>query len=75
MPLETQYQTLLDNLNTSVLLVDEWLAISYANPAAEALLKIGLVKLRGTQVCALFTDVVGVATRDARVIKNQSSLY
>ena len=58
MPLETQYQTLLDNLNTSVLLVDEWLAISYANPAAEALLKIGLVKLRGTQVCALFTDVV-----------------
>lgn len=54
---QTQYQTLLDSLNTSVLLVDESLAVRYANSAAEALLQTGLVKLRGVQVPMLFFDV------------------
>lgn len=60
---ETPYHALLDGLNTAVLLVSPDMAVEYANSAAEALLEIGFVKLKGTQVCALFADAK--ASREA----------
>ncbi len=50
------HRLLLDNLNTAVLLIDRALLIDYINPAAEALLQAGSVRLRGTPVCNLFVD-------------------
>lgn len=44
------HHLLLDNLSTAVLLLDEALVISYLNPAAENLLAISAVRLRG---CAI----------------------
>lgn len=50
------HRLLLDNLNTAVLLVDQDLLIDYINPAAEALLQVGSVRLRGLAACELFND-------------------
>ena len=50
------HRLLLDNLNTAVLLIDRALLIDYINPAAEALLQAGSVRLRGTPVSNLFVD-------------------
>ncbi|MDG1819710.1 MAG: nitrogen regulation protein NR(II) [Porticoccaceae bacterium] len=50
------HRLLLDNLNTAVLLVDQDLLIDYINPAAEALLQVGNVRLRGIAACELFND-------------------
>ena len=50
------HRLLLDNLNTAVLLIDQTLLIDYINPAAEALLQVGSVRLRGTAVSDLFDD-------------------
>jgi two-component system, NtrC family, nitrogen regulation sensor histidine kinase GlnL len=50
------HRLLLDNLNTAVLLVDQDLLIDYINPAAEALLQVGIVRLRGTAASDLFDN-------------------
>lgn len=50
------HRLLLDNLNTAVLLVDRDLLIDYINPAAEVLLQVGSVRLRGTSAYNLFDD-------------------
>lgn len=50
------HRLLLDNLNTAVLLVDQDLLIDYINPAAEVLLQIGGIRLRGTAASDLFGD-------------------
>jgi two-component system nitrogen regulation sensor histidine kinase GlnL len=50
------HRLLLDNLNTAVLLVDQDLLIDYINPAAEALLQLGILRLRGTAACDLFEN-------------------
>ena len=50
------HRLLLDNLNTAVLLVDRELLIDYINPAAEILLQVGSVRLRGTSAYNLFDD-------------------
>ena len=50
------HRLLLDNLNTAVLLVDRDLLIDYINPAAEVLLQVGSVRLRGTSAYSLFDD-------------------
>jgi two-component system nitrogen regulation sensor histidine kinase GlnL len=50
------HRLLLDNLNTAVLLVDQDLLIDYINPAAEILLQVGSVRLRGTAASDLFDD-------------------
>ena len=50
------HRLLLDNLNTAVLLIDQRLLIDYINPAAEALLQVGSVRLRGTAASDLFND-------------------
>lgn len=61
------HQLLLDNLNTVVLLLDEDLAITYLNPAAEALLATSAHRLVGSTVAALFVDARArlAAFRDA----------
>ena len=50
------HRMLLDNLNTAVLLMDAELSIDYINPAAEALLQVSSLKLRGTNASDLFSD-------------------
>jgi len=50
------HRLLLDNLNTAVLLVDQNLLIDYINPAAEVLLQVGSIRLRGTEASNLFND-------------------
>ena len=50
------HRLLLDNLNTAVLLIDQRLLIDYINPAAESLLQVGNMRLRGTPASDLFND-------------------
>jgi two-component system nitrogen regulation sensor histidine kinase GlnL len=50
------HRLLLDNLNTAVLLVDQDLLIDYINPAAEILLQVGSMRLRGTAASDLFDN-------------------
>ncbi len=50
------HRLLLDNLNTAVLLVDQNLLIDYINPAAEILLQVGSLRLRGTAASDLFDN-------------------
>lgn len=50
------HQLLLDNLNTVVVLLDEDLAITYLNPAAEALLTTSAHRLLGSAIAPLFAD-------------------
>ncbi len=53
---DNHYLSLLDSLNTAVVLVDETLCIVYVNSAAEAILRVGFTKLRGNKICDLFSD-------------------
>ncbi len=50
MPMRSIHQQLLDNLTTSVILLDEQLLIQYMNPAAEMLLQASLRRLRGKAI-------------------------
>lgn len=50
MPAKSIYQQLLDNLTTSVILLDEQLFIQYMNPAAEMLLQASLRRLQGKAI-------------------------
>ena len=47
---------LLDNLNASVLLIDQELSVVYVNSAAESLLQIGSSRLIGSKISNLFFD-------------------
>jgi two-component system nitrogen regulation sensor histidine kinase GlnL len=50
------HRLLLDNLNTSVLLLNGDLLIDYINPAAEALLQVSNARLCGSRAVELFSD-------------------
>ena len=50
------HSLLLDNLNASVLLIDEELSVVYVNSAAESLLQIGSSRLIGSKISNLFSD-------------------
>ena len=50
MPIKTIYQQILDNLTTSVILLDNQLFITYMNPAAEMLLQASIRRLKGKAV-------------------------
>jgi len=49
-------QLVLDNLNTSVLLIDDRLSISYLNPAAESLLAVSAHRLLNSNAAQLFVE-------------------
>jgi len=49
-------QMVLDNLNTSVLLIDSTLSITYLNPAAESLLAVSAHRLLNSYAPQLFAD-------------------
>jgi len=50
------HRSLLDNLNTAVLLFNEKLVVEYLNPAFEAMLKVGSTRLMGSTASDLFRD-------------------
>ena len=50
------HSLLLDNLNASVLLIDQELSVVYVNSAAESLLQIGSSRLIGSKISNLFSD-------------------
>jgi len=50
------HRSLLDNLNTAVLLFNENLVVEYLNPAFEAMLKVGSTRLMGSTASDLFRD-------------------
>lgn len=49
-------QLVLDNLNTSVLLIDDDLSITYLNPAAESLLAVSAHRLLKSNAAQLFAE-------------------
>jgi two-component system nitrogen regulation sensor histidine kinase GlnL len=50
------YKTVLDNLATAVLLIDDQLNLSYLNPAAEILLEVSLQRVTGEPIANLFLE-------------------
>jgi len=67
------HRSLLDNLNTAVLLLNENLVVEYLNPAFEALLKVSSARLRGSPAGALFRDTGNVLkTLDASLATGRS---
>ena len=53
---DSLHTDILDNLQTSILLVDPDLSVSYINPSAEALLKVSGNRVIGEAVSTLFTE-------------------
>ena len=77
----TTYQTLLDNMHSAVLLLDEKLKLQYMNAAAENLLKISAIRYDGVAIEHLFSEnghipegLVKAAQSKQRFTKRQTEL-
>lgn len=65
------YQSIIENLNTAVLMFDAGLRLSYLNPAAEMLFAISAKHARGMSAAELIPEAVAFVTALQHTLHNQ----
>lgn len=65
------YQSIIENINTAVLMFDSGLRISYLNPAAEMLFAISARQARGLSVAELLPEATAFVAALRRALQNQ----